>query len=273
MVLDHAFDIEFFYGNHAEAIDQPSGCLMHEIMATVTNPLMDTRDDLLGFPPLAGTTNLFCQLPLCFGKGLLITAEETRIGDVLPVGHGRKGFQPNINADFLGRRRQEFGADFAGQADVPLGIDTTNGTGFDCAVNWAVQSNSNVANLGQSQLALIEAKARLWVGERIVSVALDTGKAWGLSALDPTEKGVKSKVNTDGDILQDLAVDAAQFGVFLFPLGERGLLLYFGRRLGQHVVVMLAPVQEAVVDLSAGFQCLRQSRLLRLCRVGAENIG
>lgn len=151
--------------------------------------------------------------------------------------------------------------------------DTANGTRFDVGVNEAVLTNGDIANLGQSQFALVEAKAALGVGERIVTVAFDAGEPWGLTRLNPTEKGVKSKVNANGDVLQDLAVDIGQFRVFLFPLWERGLLLYFGRRLAQYVVVMLAPVQEAVVDLSAGFQRLRQGRLLRLCRIGAKNIG
>ena len=107
-------------------------------------------------------------------------------------------------------------------------------------------------------------------GCRIEPVAFDTGIAWRLTRLHATKKGVKSKVNADGDVLQNSAVDIGQFRVFLFPLGKRGLLFYFGRRLAQYVVVVLTPVQEAVVDLPTGFQCLRQCRLLRLCRISAK---
>ncbi len=86
MVLDHALDVEFFNGDYAVTVDDSAGGLVNEVMATVANPLMDTGDNLFGLPSFSGAANLLCQLPLCFGKGLLITAEEVRIGDVIPIG-------------------------------------------------------------------------------------------------------------------------------------------------------------------------------------------
>jgi hypothetical protein len=273
VVFDHALDVEFLDCNHTVSIDQPSGGLVNEIMATVTNALMDTGNNLFGFLSLTAPALLSCEFALCFCQCLFFCTKEARIFDVLTVGQRHKGLQANVNANLFIRRRKQFGADFAGKAGVPLMANTANGTRLDVAVNGAVLTNGDIANLGQSQFALVEAKAALGVGERILAVPLDTGKAWGLTRLNPTEKGVKSKVNANGDVLQDLAVDIGQFRVFLFPLWERGLLLYFGRRLAQYVVVVLAPVQEAVVDLLTGFQRLCQGRLLRLCRIGTENIG
>ena len=273
MVLHHAFDVQFFNGDYAVAVDYFTGGLVNEVMPPIANPLMDTGNNLFGLPSFSGAANLLCQFALCFGKGFFFFAEETWIVNELAIGESREGFQANVNADLFFGRRQQFGADLAREAGIPLVADTANGAGLDCAVNRAVLTNRYITDFAQAQFALVKAKAALGIGERVVAVALDAGKAWSLAILNPAEKGVKSKVNANGDILQNLAVDTRQFRVFLFPFGERGLLLYFGRRLAQHFVVVLAPVQEAVVDLSTGFQCPYQSRFLRLRRIDAENIG
>ncbi len=46
MISDHAFDIEFFYGNHAKAVDDAPCVLMTEIMAAVPNPFKTVCIDL-----------------------------------------------------------------------------------------------------------------------------------------------------------------------------------------------------------------------------------
>ena len=110
MVLDHAFYVQLFNGNHAVTVNDFAGDLVNKVMPTVANPLMDARDDLLGFPPLAGAANLFGEFPLSLCQSILVLAKEAWIFDVLTVGKRRKGFQPNVNVYFINRRRQEFGA-------------------------------------------------------------------------------------------------------------------------------------------------------------------
>jgi len=74
MVLDHAFDVEFFNRNHAEAVDQPPCCLMHEIMATVTNAFMDTSQDFIGFPAFTAPLFSLGLLSACFRQCFFVFA-------------------------------------------------------------------------------------------------------------------------------------------------------------------------------------------------------
>ncbi len=273
MVLDHAFDVQFLGGDDAEAVDETPCRLVNEVVATVPDALVDTGNNLFGLAAFSGAANLLGEFPLGLCQSLLITAEETRVGDVLAVGQRREGFQSNVNTDLFLRRRQQFGADHAGEADEPLVADTANGAGFDRAINRAVKPNGNAANLGQVEFALLKTEAALRVGDAVVlPVALDAREARRLPGFHAAKESVKGKVNANGDVLQNLAEHTRKFRVFLLPLRERGLLLDFGRRLAQHFVVVLSPVQEAVVDLSAGFQSPRQSRLLCFRRINPVDV-
>ena len=96
VVFDHALDVEFLDGNHAVAVDQPSGGLMNEIMAAVTDTLVDTRNDFAGFliililsltaPTLLLLILHFRQFALCFRQCLFFFAEEARVFNVLAIG-------------------------------------------------------------------------------------------------------------------------------------------------------------------------------------------
>jgi hypothetical protein len=55
MVLDHTFDVQLFNGNDAEAIDQTTGILMTKIMAAVSDTLVDTGENLVGFTPFTAS--------------------------------------------------------------------------------------------------------------------------------------------------------------------------------------------------------------------------
>ena len=113
MVLDHAFDIQFLHGNHAEAVDDFTGGLVNKVVPPIANPLMDTGNNLFGLPSFSGAANLLCQLALGFGKGFFITTKEARVRYIFAIGQRCKGFQSNVYADLFLGRRQQFGADFA----------------------------------------------------------------------------------------------------------------------------------------------------------------
>ena len=58
---------------------------MNEIVATVADALVYTRDDLTGFLPLTASALLLRQLGLCFCQCLFFFAEEAGVLDVLAV--------------------------------------------------------------------------------------------------------------------------------------------------------------------------------------------
>ena len=58
VVLHHAFDIELFDGNHPEAVDNTPCGLVNEVMAAVSDTLVDAGDDFAGFLPLTASALL-----------------------------------------------------------------------------------------------------------------------------------------------------------------------------------------------------------------------
>ena len=120
MVLHHAFDVQLFNGNDAEAVDDAPCVLMAEIMAAVSHSFMDTGKNLVRLLSCKASFLGFGLFASRFCKCLLILAEEARVLDELAVGQGRKGFQSNVYADGFFGRRQGFGSDFTGNADKPF---------------------------------------------------------------------------------------------------------------------------------------------------------
>jgi len=60
-------------------------------------------------------------------------------------------------------------------------------------------------------------------------------------------------------------VDAADFGELFAPFWKDLLLFVAARRLAEPLVIVLAPVEETVVNVSAGFQRIDQFPFLPLC--------
>ena len=68
---------------------------------------------------------------------------------------------------------------------------------------------SNITDFGQAETALKEAEATLRIGYAIVlAFAPHPRVAWIVSSLDSAKEGLKGKVYTTGDVLQDLRVSA-----------------------------------------------------------------
>jgi hypothetical protein len=201
MILHHALDVEFLDSDDAEPIDDAPSVLVAEVVPPVSDALMDARDNLAGFLSFTRAALLFCKFTLCFGESLFLFAEEARVLDEFAIGQSGEGFQPHVNADFLTGGPQDFGPDLAGEAGVPLVTHTADGTRLNVAVNRAVQSNGEVAYLGEPQAALAEPEAALRVGDAVIlPMTFNAWETWCFSRLDPAEEGVEGQVNADGDL-------------------------------------------------------------------------
>ena len=209
---DHVFDLQGFHPDNAETVDEPSGCLMYEVMASGSNTLMDTGDDFLGLATGSGSVLILhiVELALGFRQSLFVTAEEARVFDELAIRERGKDFEANVNADLISRRFKMLRLNLAGEADKPLARGrSANRTRFDVTFNRAVQMYSDITDFGQAETALKEAEATLRIGYAIVlAFALHPRVAWIVSSLDSAKEGLKGKVYTTGDVLQDLRVSA-----------------------------------------------------------------
>ena len=258
MVTEHIRDAQFFDSNDAETVDDAPCVLMAEVMPSVSDALVNARDDFASFFALTTSAFLLGQLTLCFGKSLFIFAEKAWVFEELAVGKGRESLQPNVNADgFLGRR-QVFGFNFLAKAGEPLAVDTANCAGFEFAPRLAVEFCFHLPNLGETDGAVADPETVvLRKSDTVVlAFAFEPGEAWGIAILHAVKESVEGKVNAVRDILQDLTVDGFEFGVALLPLRQVGLLSVAPDGDVCGVVLELPVVDEAIVDEATGFERL-----------------
>ena len=156
MVTEHIRDAQFFDGDNAETVDDAPCVLMAEVMATVTNALVNARDNLASLSAFLAPALVLREFALCFGKSLLFFAEKAWVFEELAVGKGRESLQANINADgFLGRR-QVFGFNFLAKAGEPLAVDAPNRAVFEFAPRPAVEFGFHLPNLGKADGAVAD---------------------------------------------------------------------------------------------------------------------
>ena len=229
---------------------------MTEIMPSVANTLMDTRNNLTGLATFTGATGLFRQLALCFGESLFLLAEEAWVLNELAVGQSRKGFQPYINTDGLIREWQVFGLDFLTEAGKPLSIDAASGTGFEFSPRLAVEFGLHLSDFSKADRAVTDLKTVvLREGNAVVlSFAFETRETRCLTFGDTVKERLECEFYPVNDILQDLTVNFFEFGMVFLPLWQVGLLNVPAYRDLGGVVLELPVIEQAVVNKTAGFE-------------------
>ena len=258
MVTEHILDAQFFDGDNAETVDDAPRVLMAEVMATITNALVNARDDFASLSAFMAPTLLLREFALCFGKSLFIFAEKARASEELAIGKSRESLQPNVNADgFLGRR-QVFGFNFLAKAGEPLAIDAQNRASLEFAPRSAVEFGFHLSDFGKADGAVADPETVvLRKNDTVVlAFAFEPREAWGIAILHAVKESLESKVYAVNDILQDLTVDGFEFGVALLPLRQVGLLNVAPDGDVCGVVLELPVIDQAIVDESAGFKRL-----------------
>lgn len=278
MVLDHAFDIKFFNSNYTEAVDQPPCGLMNKIMATVSDTLMDTGQNLVGFSALFRTLLCLGLLAACFCQCLLVFAEEARVFNELAIGQSQKRVQPSVKANRFIRGRQRLRRHFTGNADEPLASLPPQCGGFRRPFYLAVELAFDFAYLGHIQVPVLEGYTvpELLEAQAVVSAnTLDTretrcstGYPEGAAFFDPAEKRSERKIDTQGGILQKVAMNFRKFWELFTPARKMLFLRILADTAACRLIQEFALIEQAVIDQSQGVKSCVQARLLR---PGGEN--
>ena len=266
MIAQHILDAEFFDGDNAETVDDAPCVLMAEVMATVTNALVNARDNLASLSAFMAPALVLREFALCFGESLLFFAEKARVFEELAIGKGRESLQSNVNADGFLRRRQVFCFNFLAKAGEPLAVDAQNRASLEFAPRLAVEFGFHLPNLGETDGAVshsdyvritdLETIALRKSDTVVLAFAFESGEAWGIAILHAVKESLESEVYAVNDILQDLTVDGFEFGVALLPLRQVGLLSVAPDGDVCGVVLELPVIDQAIVDESAGFKRL-----------------
>jgi len=156
MVMHHAVHRQVFYRNDSEVVNDLPAFLMREIVTPELDTLMDSSHGFTLFASLGGPLQKRAQLTLDLSKGFLFLAKKARVGYLLSIGEGCKGFQADINPH-LGRHiRQTKRFTFTGKRDVPLACSRTlHRTGFHLALERAMVDHRKRANLGEAHAVVM----------------------------------------------------------------------------------------------------------------------
>jgi hypothetical protein len=264
-------------GDQPEALDQPVGLLLDEVLAPPSDTLMDSCYDLAPFASFWGAPLRFRETMLRFRQLFFFCSEKARGINLFTSGEEGKGLESDIDADVLSRWGQSDRIDLiAREAHKPLARRVSDDTArFDDAFEGPVLDHLEMPNLGKGELALfIDAETRLGVGEGIVAepgfIAWIARLKYSFHAL---EEGFEGFVDAMQHILQDLGVDGFIFWSERFDGGKLSTLLREGDAETAHPIGVFALLQCGVVQLRAESELLMQQALLLLGWVQTVLIG
>ena len=84
----------------------------------------------------------------------------------------------------------------------------------------------DTANFSQFKVTILNLKAKLGIGEAIISIiAFEPGVSWLFARLNPSKERLKSLIQSIGYILKHLGIDTAETGAFRFKLRDTLALL------------------------------------------------
>ncbi len=213
VVVGHAVDMQVLDAEDPKAIDNAATFLVREIVTPKGDTLMHPRYCLAVLPSHWRAFRKPGMFPLYPCQGLLFLSEEAGVFNRFACRERGKRFQPDINAHLFRSIRQAFGLTLDRKAGVPLTRTApVDGQRLDLPTDGAVIDHLDSSNLRQDHpIIMRDRKARLRERETIIAIsAPEAGIAWSFTGFDTAEECLKSQINANSHILQDLRVDRFQ---------------------------------------------------------------
>jgi hypothetical protein len=216
-----SFNIQVFYGNHAVVIYQPSRNLVVKVRALIADVCVRPLEQLHGFTSAVRTFLTTGYSALCVPQLNLRFSVPAWVINHHSVTQGSKREQANIHADSLGAWRQWFRFALYREASKPTSGFTLDSERLNLTFNQAMQFYLDLADFRERQLRALNRKAKLWVGERIITrMGAEARKASFSFALHAGKERLERLINSVQRVLQHLRIDAVQFGTCLFDVGK-----------------------------------------------------
>lgn len=257
MLVGHAIDVEVFHTDDAKPSHNVMAVLVGEVGPSERDPLMDTSQRFAMLLALFGTFRKLAMPALHLCQGLFFLAEKARVLNFLSCREGRKGFQSDVNPNWLRTRGQSFRVRLTREGDVPLARrGSMDRTRLHLALDGAMIDHLDRADLGETHPIIVgDAEAALGIGETIIaSLSLKPGIPRLLTRFTAAEKCLEGQVNADGNILQHLGVDGGERGALLFQEWIGGLLPVAGQALALVLIGRFPCLKQVVIEPAALFQ-------------------
>ena len=213
--------------------------------------------------------SLLGKFALRFGEHLLFLFEKSRVLNFNSIGSGGERLKAHIKADsWFNQLFNRFVIHNTGKSDIPLiGSRSTNGTGFDYALNRSMGFDFNTTDLRELNHIFKEFEPRLWICERVVTIlATEARITRFLARFDAPEKCTKRQIDSCRNILKALAESIVQKSILLFQLGKRFCLLISGKTFFVSFPGSFTLFKEMIVKPTISIKTLVKLCRLRLIR-------
>jgi len=268
MVMGHAVDMQVFNTDDAKAINDLATFLMGEIVTSECYPFMDTSNNLAMLATERSPLGEFGMLALHTCQGLLFFPEEARISYLFSIGKSSERLQANIYAHLGSDRAKSFRLILDREGAIPFSCRaTSDGTGFDFALDGSMVDHLDAPNLGEGYTVIMrDTETTLREGEGVVSaLSLETREARFFSMLsDTSEEGLERQINAYGNILKDLRMHGIEGRAFLFQDRKARLLLETGERNTIAFIGRFPHFKQVIIQPTALFKGLVELLLLLL---------
>src|SRR5262249_14903494 len=127
-----------------------------------------------------------------------------------------------------------------------------DGQTFDFPLKRTMQLDFHLTNLREFQVARLQSKARLRVGERVIATARAKARKSGFAILqlDAPEEISKCLVQSPQHLLQDLRMNSRQLRTILFDFWQLVLLLRIGNRFSRYLISVASFLQRGIIQLA-----------------------
>jgi len=219
ITFSHIVNGQIFHTYSIELINYLSGFLMSKIKAFTSDSFIYPSNNFMSLCPRLIPLLLCRKFSLGFRESFLFLSEKSWIGDFTSIGESSKSFKPHVNTnDRLSGFLNRIMINLTGKRYKPFARwGTTNSASFDLTLDRPMKFNLNLTYLGKFNYIFTNLKPRLRVGEAIISPPTLKTRIPRLffATFYSTEKGLKSKVNTCGNILKNLTMNIGQKGILL----------------------------------------------------------
>ena len=265
----HAFDIQIFDDNAPISLNKESRELMQEVCSLICDKFMQLTNIEFRISSICRALDLFAQSPLQDFQTPFRCNEIAGVLKLNSIGEGSKTFKPDINADFVVgefmflRLNRKLATENSEPFARRSSLDSKR---LDFALNGSVQNGFDISNFGEMKSVIFDNKPVLWIRDAFISSErLEAGKSdLTFPFFYPPEEVLKSLVNSVGNILQGLAVNAFEFRMLPLQLNDVIVQIEFTKRLLAVLVGFDSGFKKLVVEKTHDRKILfKDSNVLR----------
>lgn len=253
MILDHAFDIQFFSRDVVKLSDEFETRFVRQVQPLTLNFQVLFGQQARGLTAVVAAALLPTHVSLRGLQPFFSLAQMLRVRNLLACRERGEVLNANVHADTRARLWDVAAlVTFNAKADIPAVNLALECDRLNRAFNGAREAQVTTTDFRERQLVAREFPAALRKGERIITILVSEARIAGfLSGFDSAEETVKGFLHALQCVLQDLTVNRCDIGTLLLDFRQLVGLVVVVERDARHLVSVSPLLQRSVVEFAA----------------------